>query len=949
MFNIRAMLKKILLLGSFGSFSAMAVFGQCPNRDSLEKRLILLRNSQIAPSEQLKELLVYDSLIKRCPYRSDSIHALLVQRIGVMFFKQGDYAKALRYTQQSVSINSPGSGVPATSTKDLIRSYYNLSAIYAELNRPTERINAIDSCVAIALRTRSVDVYSLFSLKQKVEYLFDVGDYQRAFTSAEMGELLTKQYMHGPDSIDYVINLLTHKVNALLDFKDYDFAERIITDKITDCQLIGAKQYLGNLYEQLGRVLARRKSYDRAEFYFKKALQCHKDDHYDLGCEQTLTNLGFYVFIAQHKNYEKAIKTYKTALRYIENSKTPNDEYAIQSLNIFANIANAFVQQKRYDSANNYYQKALNQIKPGINEHDLLRTSLGIFVALKKVDLIISLLIDKGDAHLKQFRETNDPKLADSAILIYKVADQLINKIKSEQSEVLSKLFWRSNSHRLYEHAIDACYLTNNLSDAFFFFEKSRAVLLNDQLNEQRWMGEKDILMNTQVRKKIAQLEREFNNMNPSDIKYADVQNELFDRKMELDRLNNMIKARNPLYYQSFLDSTTTTPAEVQKKLLGDHQALVEFFSGDSSIYCYLITLQTVHLTRIDKFMFDSLVQSLNSFVSNRDLLNRNFGGFVSVSRGLYRLVFQNNPVPSGRIIISPDGYYFPFEALVTSNSATIDYFVYDHAVSYTYSARYLLNQFAANSEVSFRNFLGIAPIHYLPSTHLTPLLGSDHSLRQLESRFSHSDCFLSANASKNNFLQQFSKYKIVQLYTHAVSNSAAGEPAIYLADSVLYLSDLVNQQKPVTSLVMLSACETAKGKFYEGEGVFSFSRGFAALGIPASVTNLWSVENESTYQLTELFYKYVAKDLPPDVALQEAKKEFITVESGEKKLPYFWAAAILAGKTDRIELKKSFPWSLALIGAGIVTLFVCAWHRAMKTKRTARAHRFKVEVSASS
>src|SRR4030095_701466 len=441
------MLKKILILGSFGSFLVTSIVGQCPNKDSLEKRLVFLRGSQIPPKEQLKELLNYESLVRTCPYRNDSVHALLLQRIGVMFFKQADYTKALQYTQQSVSINSRRTGESRISTKDLIRSYYNLAGIYAELNRASERINAIDSCVTIALRTKSVDVYSLYPLIEKVEYLYDVGDYQRAFSSAEMGESLIKQYLRGPDSIDYLINLRTHKVNALLYFKDYDLGQKIIEEQIRDCEAIGAKQYLGNLYEELGRISAERRDYAKAESYFKRALQCHKEDRYDLGCEQTLTNLGFYVFFKQYKNYEKAIMTYKRALHYIEYSKTPNKEYPIQSLNIFANIANAFVQRRLYDSANFYFQKAFDQVKPGINEDDILSTSLGVFVELKKIDLIISLLIDKGDAHLKEFRETHDPKFANSAIRTYKVADQLINKIKSEQSEVLSKLFWRSHAH----------------------------------------------------------------------------------------------------------------------------------------------------------------------------------------------------------------------------------------------------------------------------------------------------------------------------------------------------------------------------------------------------------------------------------------------------------------------------------------------------------------------
>ena len=92
------------------------------------------------------------------------------------------------------------------------------------------------------------------------------------------------------------------------------------------------------------------------------------------------------------------------------------------------------------------------------------------------------------------------------AVRVYKVTDQLLDRIKMEQSDMQSKLFWRSDSRRLYEHAIEACYDYQNTNDAFYFFEKSRAVLLNDQLNEQRWLGEEDIQKQTQIRKKILQL-----------------------------------------------------------------------------------------------------------------------------------------------------------------------------------------------------------------------------------------------------------------------------------------------------------------------------------------------------------------------------------------------------------------------------------------------------------
>lgn len=928
------MLKTIFIL-SVGILLAIFLQGQCPDKDSLWKRLIFLRAATDISSEgQLKELHHYEKAIKNCPGREDSVYALLLQRIGVMYSDKSDFLKAEPYIIHSIKINTPGAGKVSISIKELVRSYYNLYFIYTELGKTTEKISAIDSCVAIALRTKYVDIYSLYLLKEKVEYYFNVGDYQRAIGSVETGESVVRKYLHGSDSLDYEINFFVWKINALVFLKDYDQAEKNIVDKIQDCKSINSQQYLGNLYEQLAMVLAHKNDYTQSESYFQKAFQFHKKDKYDFGCGQTLTNLGFCLFFEQKKDYKKAITTYKKALQYVIKDKINNHQNSIELLNIYGNIANAFVQQGFYDSAFYYFQKAFDQIKQGIDEEEILHSSLDEFKQFKQMTSIVSLLINKGDAYLKRFKGTKNPMLVNEAIRIYKISDQFINRIKSEQSEVLSKLFWQTSTHSLYEHAIEACYLNNDLTDAFFFFEKSRAVLLTEQLNQQRWMNEEEILKIAQTKKQIQQMEKEVSSVESSANKNTEFQNELFARKMELDRLVNSIKSKNPLYYQSFLDSTTITPLDIQNGLLKDHNALIEFFSGDSSIFCFMITSHKVYLDRMNRVNFDSTTQLFNSFITNPDLLNRRFDEFVNTSCYLYKLIFQNNPIPPGRVIISPDGYYFPFEALVESNNTSnINYFVYDHAVSYTYSARYLINQFGTNFFNTFRNFIGIAPVYYSFEKRLAALQGSDQSLQQLRSNFNYADNFILKEASKNNFLQKFSNYKIIQLYTHAVSNSAAGEPAIYFADSVLYLSDLINEGNPVTRLIILSACETGKGKFYEGEGIFNFNRGFAALGIPSSITNLWSVENESTYHLTELFYKYLLKGLPIDVALQNAKKEFIKTASKEKRLPYFWSAAVLAGKTDRIEFKKSSSWSLFFWGAGLIAIIVLGTIYIVKTK----------------
>ena len=225
-------------------------------------------------------------------------------------------------------------------------------------------------------------------------------------------------------------------------------------------------------------------------------------------------------------------------------------------------------------------------MRPGIDETGVLNSSPEELKRVKKIHYLTGLIIDEGNVYRQQFDVTKDPGVIIAAIRIYKIADQFLNKIKAEQTDVQSKLFWRSDSRRLYENAIEACYLQNNLEDAFYFFEKSRAVLLQDQLNEQHWSGENDILKQTQLEKRILQLQRELNSSDKSSSQYSELQNEVFNNEQELEHLRNLIKENNPLYYQSFVDKNSITIKDVRDKILKDHQALVELFLATVQCIC---------------------------------------------------------------------------------------------------------------------------------------------------------------------------------------------------------------------------------------------------------------------------------------------------------------------------------------------------------------------------
>src|SRR5207249_3459253 len=107
----------------------------------------------------------------------------------------------------------------------------------------------------------------------------------------------------------------------------------------------------------------------------------------------------------------------------------------------------------------------------------------------------------------------------------------------------------------------------------------------------------------------------------------------------------------------------------VYHTILKDHQAIVEIFSGDSAVYALLIMPGKIFLNRIDKDSYETTVNNYIKLLTNSSLLNKDFDGYKTIASQLYQLIFQQAPIPNGRIIISPDGRNFPFESLIVKNS----------------------------------------------------------------------------------------------------------------------------------------------------------------------------------------------------------------------------------------------------------------------------------------
>ncbi len=94
--------------------------------------------------------------------------------------------------------------------------------------------------------------------------------------------------------------------------------------------------------------------------------------------------------------------------------------------------------------------------------------------------------------------------------------------------------------------------------------------------------------------------------------------------------------------------------------------------------------------------------------------------------------------------------------------------------------------------------------------------------------------------------------------------------------------------------MVVLSACETARGKNTEGEGVVGLTWALFAAGVPTQVVSQWKVSDASTPLLMAQFYGNLKAGQKKGQSLRNAALAML--HDGKHSHSYHWAAFVLFG-----------------------------------------------------
>ena len=115
---------------------------------------------------------------------------------------------------------------------------------------------------------------------------------------------------------------------------------------------------------------------------------------------------------------------------------------------------------------------------------------------------------------------------------------------------------------------------------------------------------------------------------------------------------------------------------------------------------------------------------------------------------------------------------------------------------------------------------------------------------------------------------------------------------ALRLGDGWLTVAEAAELELQA-GLVTLSACESGRSRVVEGDELLGLTRAFLGSGAASLIVSLWLVNDASTAQLMEEFYRCLQAGQSKAAALRAAQRTLLATKSH----PYYWAPFVLVGQ----------------------------------------------------
>ena len=860
--------------------------------------------------------------------------------IGDAYFQQGNWTRALEYYQRNLKLQEKIGD--KTRVAGMLQS---IGAVYGRQGDHREQLKLYEASLKIseelhdrrAVAHQLRDIGSLHQLQgdcaQALEY------YQKSLRiSEEMGDT-------------QVIGMVLADIGEVYQLQgNYAQALAYLQKGLRRLEVKGIGYRAANVaatLSDIGVVHQSQGNYEQALEYYEKTLQKPALTE-TIG--NGLNNIAT-VYEAQGK-YAQALDYYEQSLKAFETLGW-KDSIAVE-LN---NIGIIHKWQGDYARAHEYYQKSLRISEEMGFKRGLASVLADIAVAYRlqgkyaqaiehaERAAVVAKAIGARESFMEArttageaYRALNQPEearraFADAIAVVEEKRDQVVGDEQEQQ-----KFF--ENRLSAYYQLIELLIEQENFSQALAYAErtKGRALLdtlrngrttitgamSTDEQNQERVLANNVGSLNLQISR---ERQRQESNGPRDASRLPELEARLKKARLEHEAFQVGLYAAHPelRIYRGQMQPISLDQAGM---LIQDKDtALLEYVVGKDTTQLFVLTkrpevrgeqsaatpMMKVYTLKINEKDLTDRVRKFRGRLANQDfLVHEPARELYDLLLGPARAELQNKT----NLIIVPDGilWELPFQAL---QPAPKRFLIENSAVSYTPSLTVLDEMIRARLTVAKDSLkllaLGNPAVgqqttrtitSVLMDQRLDPLPEAERQVKELARLYGpeRSKIYTGGEAQEARVKKEAGDYGILHLAAHGILNDKSpmysqvvlSQPEGDTNEDGMLEAWEVMKLDLKADLVVLSACETARGKVGNGEGMIGLTWAFFVAGVPTTVASQWSVEAASTTELMLEFHRNLERHKGKAESLRQAMLKLL--KSKEYNRPFYWAGFVVVG-----------------------------------------------------
>ena len=829
--------------------------------------------------------------------------------LGRLYFLLEDYEKAKSYSEQSLA-QTDTTGIPASpgTPPDEFTKATALATL-ADLHlRDGDYEQAVQNLrTALVLHeqlNRENSRYQTFIADdhQTLGRLYTAsGDFTQALIHLSQALKIVKS-LADPDAMASLLN----SIGILyLEQEDYSQAKRSLDDSLQIYLSISKHKEAAKVLLNLGVIEQRQSNYEQALTQFRLSLQAAKAT---LSIDGIIAaGEGISVVLTARKDFVGALEILNESLALAKQAenKTRQTEVLWRSAETYYAMGN-------YAQAVIYAESAA----------DLARAS-----HLSKLLYLATTTLGQSYAAQKKL-ELATQTLKQATDQIEAMRDHVAG------TEVESQLFLE-NKVAAYRSLVDLFVKQDKPIDGLLAAERAKGRVLLDVLSN----GKVDFAKAITESEKIE--ERRLNgNIVALNIQISQESSKKASDDALLNRLNEQLGSAR-LRYEAFQDSlyayhpelrlssgrlATLTVEQISKLLTDDKAAILEYVVTTEKTYLFVLTRgQQAGVPALTVYQINVADKELAQQAHRlRDMLAEQSPVFADKTHELYDVLIKpaaDQLRDKKTICIIPDGplWDLPFQTLQSKDDR---YLLEDYVLYYAPSLG-VLRQMSQRQKPSERGSASLIAFGNprigndiatnlkaaLRGESLAALPEAETEVKALREIWGarRSKVLIGPDAGKTVFKAEAGKYQIIHLATHGLlDDNHPMYSRLVMArnendpdDDGLLEAREIMQLNLRADLVVLSACQTARGRVGAGEGIIGMSWAFLAAGAPTIVVSQWKVDSAATATLMINFYRRLAKQTPKREtakadALRQAALDLL--RQPKYRHPFYWASFVMLG-----------------------------------------------------